>query len=409
MNLLKSLNYNFTQDFFEKNVFNNLYNGVYNKINDQNYINSNSSLEKESLDNIYLIEFVPSFFELKLNNKELPLSVFKYKYFKGFMCDLSKASNVKEYMIKQLGKSGNKLVIRRLKRLETCFDISYKVYCGDIEEAKCAEIIERLRLMIEKRFVQRGDVHSSLKNWDYYKKATYNMILDKKACLFVIYSNNIPISISLDYLYENIFESAISSYEIDYSKFGLGNIIILKKMEWCFDNGYHVFNMRYGDYPYKRYWCNTVFDYTSHVIFNKKSLSKTFKAFLIKKVNQAMGYIIMNKERFVILTKLKSLLRNKNKHVDDTKNNSTDLVFEEIEDYNHLKGSKRDIIDLTKDKYAFLRKYVYDFQYLQSARYDNISIYEIKDNDNKIYQIENDKVNKFFSIKPNILLETITK
>ena len=296
MNFIKYKKLNFTQDFFEKQILSPYYVAIRNTYSDSIFFNPNTN-EKliDDHNDISVVEFIPPFIDLDLETKQLPLSSFKYKYFKGFMCELNNTDNLQDYMNVQLGKKGVKKILSRLKRLETCFDITYKTFIGDIDESECLSLMQNLGFMIEKRFKQRGDTNNFLNNWDFYRTSAYKMINDNKACLFVIYNNNKPIVISLNYLYQNIFESAISSYEIDYAKYGLGNIIVMKKLEWCFNNNYCVFNMRFGDYPYKRMWCNTVFDYESHVIYNRKSLLQTLKAIFIKNKNQLKFFLIKNK------------------------------------------------------------------------------------------------------------------
>jgi len=398
MNLLKSSYFNFTQDFFEKRIYPPQYKSICNTLNNEKFINPNFDVNKADKKAINLIEFIPSFVKLELETEHLPLASFKYKYFKGFMCHLGSSNNLKDYMVKQLGKSGNKITNRRLKRLESCFNIRYKTFLEDIDEEECQSLISDLRTLIEKRFNQRGDKHSSLANWDFYKKSTYQMIKEGKACLFVIYSNDDPIGISLDYIYQNIFESAISSYNIDYSKYGLGNTIILKKLKWCFENGYAVFNMRYGDYPYKRYWCNNTFDYESHVVYNRKSLIQTIKAFLIKKKNQLLAYVIKNKDKLVLIKKIQSRLAKNNHTEDSLSNNSNSLIYIEIKENDVIKNTSSLLLDIDDEKNEFLRKYVYDFQYVNSARYDSVKVYCWNNKDSIIYGIKSNGKSIYFML-----------
>ena len=172
MNLLKSSYFNFTQDFFEKRIYPPQYKSICNTLNNEKFINPNFDINKADKKAINLIEFIPSFVKLELETEHLPLASFKYKYFKGFMCHLGSSNNLKDYMVKQLGKSGNKITNRRLKRLESCFNIRYKTFLEDIDEEECQSLISDLRTLIEKRFNQRGDKHSILVNWDFYKKST---------------------------------------------------------------------------------------------------------------------------------------------------------------------------------------------------------------------------------------------
>src|SRR5690606_41905928 len=59
----------------------------------------------------------------------------------------------------------------------------------------------------------------------------------KRASFFVIYDGDHPIEISLNYHLNDVLFSSISSFDIDYAKFGLGHIEIHKQLEWCLEHG----------------------------------------------------------------------------------------------------------------------------------------------------------------------------
>lgn len=142
MGLLNTVNHNFTQNFFEKGVFNPLIGEIYNKNLNQNLENPNQNLDNINLNDVHLIEFVPPFFKLKFNASKGHLFSFKYTYFKGFMCDLSTINTLDDYMFTQLGKKKRKVVLNRLRRLETCFKIEYKTFYGDITPKESDDLME---------------------------------------------------------------------------------------------------------------------------------------------------------------------------------------------------------------------------------------------------------------------------
>ena len=63
----------------------------------------------------------------------------------------------------------------------------------------------------------------------------------------------------------------ISSYDIDYYKFGLGNLLIYKQLDWCIENGYNHFDMGWGDLKYKKWWSNNIYQFNHHIVFPKNS------------------------------------------------------------------------------------------------------------------------------------------
>ncbi|SFD07383.1 GNAT family N-acetyltransferase [Algibacter pectinivorans] len=396
MSLLNTVNHNFTQDFFEKGDFNPLISEIFDKNKEEKFKNSSLNLEEANVDTIHLIEFVPPFFNLKFNNTKGVLSTFRYTYFNGFMCNLTSSKSLDDYMYSQLGKKKKKIVVRRLSRLEQCFNIDYKIFYGDIENEECRVLMDTFKIMIKKRFNQRGDIHSSLKNWSFYRDETAHLIRNKKACLFVIYNDKTPIAMSLNFLFNKVFESAITSYEIDFAKFGLGNIIVLKKLEWCFDNGFEFFNMRYGDYPYKRMWCNTVFKYDSYIVY-KKSLGNLLKAFVILKKNQAITYAILNKDKFKALSSAMSKLKGKpidNKPIIEAK----EPVFKALSNFNEFDYKNLTPVDIKEEDYVFLRKPVFDLQYILVAKTEDIACFKFEKN---IFIAKNITTSTFFKLDLN--------
>ncbi|QLG46680.1 GNAT family N-acetyltransferase [Costertonia aggregata] len=393
MGFLKNIELNFTEDFFEKLDTPYFYNSVINKTTSkQKYLNVCNDVIKENKDNIYLVHFIPPFLELSLNTQPAVYSRFSFNHFVGLLCNLTDCTNADDYMVKQFGSKGRRNILARLRRLETCFDIKYKMFDGNIGKDECKGLMEKFRLMIVNRFAQRGIKHGNIDYWDFYQDSAYDMIINKKASLFVVYNSNVPIAISIGYMYENIFESAISSYEIDYAKFGLGNIVVLKKIEWCFENGFTIFNMRWGDYKYKRDWCNTVYNYKSEVIYNGKSLVKKIKAFFITKKSMASTYMIINKERFNLLAKIRWYLLYGNRP--KVKPTNATLPYR-VEDCSSNIQDKITKINIYSQENSFVRKPVFDFQYVNSEKSSNIEVFRVGDKrDERVYLVKGLKKQK---------------
>lgn len=390
MGFLKFIELNFTEDFFEKKLLLNFFSGVNNKATNDEYLNPNKELEEGYQNKIYLIHFIPPFLELRINQRT-SFSFFTLNHFKGMLCDLSNFNTADDYLKAQMGGKGRRNVTSRLKRLETCFDITYKMYYGAIDKDEYSALMDKFHAMIIKRFSQRGVKHGNLDDWNFYKDSAFNMILNKKASLFIVSNNNIPIAISLGYMYQNVFESAISSYEIDYAKFGLGNVVVLKKMEWCFDNGYSIFNMRWGDYKYKRDWCNTRYDYKTYVVYNKKSLIQTLKAYTITKKNVLSAYLIKNKNHFGLLAKIRWYLVYGNTPRIKVSDDVNKPKYEVVNTYDNLDTKKRVQIEISDAEYTFLRKPIFDFQYSNSEKSDRVKVFRINHEIDSTYLVQGEK------------------
>ncbi len=146
--------------------------------------------------------------------------------------------------------------------------------------------------MIKKRFKERGEENDALKNWDAIEKTTYDLILEKKASLAVIKHGDVPIAIALSYHYNSVFFYYIPSYDIDYGKFSLGNIMIYKQLEWCFKNGHQYFEMGWGDLDYKRRWSNYIYNCEHHLLYSKNSVKYRINALIEGNKTSLIAYLI---------------------------------------------------------------------------------------------------------------------
>ncbi|MEQ9580834.1 MAG: hypothetical protein RIM68_01540, partial [Arenibacter sp.] len=187
--MLKRLNFFF--EFFENNSLLPFYDSLYNKTNDK-IIYNESITEIKKLNKgicVCVVNMIPSYFDVKINNHNTPYRTFRVRYRTGYIIDLSPYSSVGQYLKSQMGSRHSKNIINRLKRLESCFNIKYKIYFGEIDEIEYRVLFEEFERMIKVRFDQRGEEHVGLKRWDLYKKNAYELILNKRASLFVIYDD----------------------------------------------------------------------------------------------------------------------------------------------------------------------------------------------------------------------------
>lgn len=292
---------------------------------------------------------------------------FKFNFYNGYLIDIKGFESLDAYMAHQFGSKSRSKIRTYIKRLETCFNISYKMYFGNIDKNDYEALFDVLEIMIERRFLERGDEHQAANDWAFYKEIFYQLILDKKASMFVIYDNDKPIDINLSYHYDKILINYIRAYDIDYSKFRLGYIDISKQLAWCFTNNYHIFDLCFGNLDYKRQWCNKVYTFENQILYYKKSL-----------LNIIIGNII------IICYKLKVRIGKQDKL--ETNSNTTEinsdlknepLSFDYVALENFIKSNIHSEINIEDEAYAFLRKPVYDFLYLNFEFKNNITIFKV--------------------------------
>ena len=239
----------------------------------------------------YSLEKFPSYLQPVFREKKAYRTL-EFPSVKGFAIDMASFSNLEDYMRAQFDKKVRGHQTRAMRRLEHSYDLREARYYGNIDKDECDSLLNQLKSMIVHRFKQRQQQSDTLKVWDTIEKTTYNHILDKKASLLVLYHGNQPLSISISYHYDQLFFYYITSYDTNFAKFSIGNIMIMKQLDWCFKNGYQYFDMGWGDLDYKRRWCNLVYQYHRYILIPRNSITILFKALTQGYRTTIMAYLL---------------------------------------------------------------------------------------------------------------------
>lgn len=365
------------------------YDHVLNTTNDQRYVKATDTKENHLTDSIYVVNYIPPFLQPHCNGQQTGLEAIRFKEFEGFMANLDGYDNINGYLMDTMGSKSRTKVRGYVRKLETCFDIRYELYFGSISKSTYNYLFEKFHGFINKRFQQRGDTHELLANWEYIKRSSYDMILNKTASLFVIYNDEVPIDICLNYHYQNIFHNGIRSYDIAYSKFRLGYIDIFKQLEWCLANNVGIFDLSSGDMQYKRMWCNIIYDFEHQILYDKKSIRK-------KLIAQYLVYYYKAKEN--LKKKNVHLLYHKIRKLGsrettlENKPNEPQIVPLVLDQDPDMK--KISLLDLRNDSDAFLRELMYNFQYQYSEKSQDIKMYKANEHANLYYIIGKHKIQK---------------
>jgi hypothetical protein len=233
------------------------------------------SLKTESVGNrTFLIYDVPD--HIKTEKVQWPegLRCSKVKQYLGYYIDLNAYSSIDDYLKANFTKPSRYKMRKYRRRLEECFDIQYVTYLGHIDRSRYDELFKTFHLLLRKRYTEKQIRNNNLepKEWSFYKDVVYEMIRDKEASLFVIYDQELPIYIALNYMKENTVISAITVFDIDYSKFHVGSVAIWRQLEWCMENDKRIFDFSKGHYGYKDDWATNKYQFEQHILSNKKSL-----------------------------------------------------------------------------------------------------------------------------------------
>lgn len=346
---------------------------------DQKNISTNSSSIKENFSPVYSLKFVPDYMVFPLVSESL-FHCRKLVHVKGYSVKLDDVTDINSYVKSQF-RSNAKTIHRYVNRLESCFNIEYKMFYGQIDKDIYNFIMDSLFDMMQKRFSQLQIKNESEAKWEHTRTILYDLILKKRASLFVIYSGSKPIEISINYHFKGILFSSISSYDIDYSKFGLGHVEIVKQLEWCLANNHKIFEMGRGDLDYKRRWSNQIYNFEHQILYLKDSFYGKIWSLKEERVNRLKAYL-KSKNIDVIFKNLKDKLSPKY-----DKNGCIEYKVETL----NTNFSEINIppIDLNQEAHAHLKKYVYDFLYSNIEHISQIKIFCLEEG--KAYIIKGEK------------------
>ena len=262
---------------------------------------------------VFLLYDIPEFFGVKSNYGNKNLGFYSIKQYPGFLIDINKYASVEEYMQSTFSKRSRYKLNKYKKKLEFCFNIRYKTYCGDISREEYDKVFSFFNKLLKKRFLDKQIRNNNLDpdEWNFYHDVAFPLIIERKASLFVIYDNDKPIAVTLNYLSDDILFAAITVFDIDYAKFNVGSATIMKQIEWCLVNKIKILDFSKGFFDYKERWGNKKYDFEYHIYYDKKSFLSNSLAYSLKTfflLKQTLRDKHVNEK----LHKLTFMLKNKN-------------------------------------------------------------------------------------------------
>lgn len=324
----------------------------------------------------FLIYDVPDYFNCPLASEGGSMNTHKIKQYPGFLIELEEFSDLDSYLQATFKKSSRYKLKKYKKKLETCFDINYKMFYGKITHEEFDHVFNTFRSLLIKRFDAKEIYNNNLDKaeWDFYYEVAYPMILEKKASLFVIYDGDKPVAVTLCYFSDAILFDAITVFDIDYSKFHLGSTMIMKLIEWCLEHNRTTLDFSKGYFDYKKRWANKAYTFEYHIHYDSRSISSMFIATSIKLFFELKQYL-RDKKLNEKLHRLTHFLKNNS---NSKKINLEFALSEQVQNQ-----SKEDIaeINLGQQQNQFLKPVVFDFLYLNNEAYRDLSVYKMDDSE----------------------------
>ena len=359
---------NFFLTIIEKNLILNYYESLYYSFNKKDRVYNSSEIDSPVIKNGYVASIIafPQFLHPNFIDQNLirikKITQKKQESF-GIIVDKN-YTNTDDHLRAHFSKSSRAPIVKKMKRLESCFNIDYKIFFGEMTKEEYDFIMGCSHKMILKRFELLKETNFFLSNWNTYYNSILQLVRLKKASILVIYDGDSPIQVSINFHFNKIFFAVIPAFDVDYSKFGLGNIAIYKQLDWCIKNGYDYLDMGNGDLEYKVRWCNHSYSLETHVLHEKRSLLPYFIALIeINKIRIKNILKSLNVDDYLKRLKLKL-----NKEIGVS--NSTprfNYIFKEIEKLPRDKNLLS--INVNDPVFENFKKPLYDYLF---ARRENI-------------------------------------
>ncbi|MBR9854792.1 MAG: GNAT family N-acetyltransferase, partial [Algicola sp.] len=196
----------------------------------------------------------------------------KVKTFPGSLIKLSAYKSYDDYLKKNFDQKGRSHFAKCRNLLDECFNIRHQVFYGSIKEEEYQIVFDAFEHMQSKRFNQKGVRTGTDPMLPEYREKTLELVRNKQACISVIYNEDRPIAISLNYMLGKIVHGFTKTFDPAYSKFSLGNIELLNIVSWSFDKGFEVLDFMKGEYSYKNRFADTPYPFLIETIYHKNGI-----------------------------------------------------------------------------------------------------------------------------------------
>ena len=194
------------------------------------------------------------------------LKMKKIRQYPGYLCDFRKFDSADSYFRSVISKSSYSKIKSYKRKLESDHKIEYKMFWGQQPEKEFNRLYDIFHRLMEARYAYKKEINNNLKlkEWNFYKKVAFPMIIQKKAGLFVTYDNEKPIAFTLVFFSDNIMFDTMRVFDMQYAKYRLGSSSIVAQIEWCFANKFEYLDFAKGDYEYKSRLSNYRYHYYYH-------------------------------------------------------------------------------------------------------------------------------------------------
>lgn len=221
----------------------------------------------------HLVLNIPSYIQLTEHKENTGnLRCIDVPQYKGFLVNLKGQDSAANFLQDQLSKRNQKNLRSKRKKLESSCKITSSVYFGDIEKDTYSLIFKTFYSLLKDRFDQKKTHNRYLADWDNLQAYVYHKILKKEASLFVLYDNEKPIGITLNFHIGDIVFSHIQAYDVDYAIYNIGDICMVNHITWCIQHNVSIFDLSMGETYYKLKWSNYQYHFYNRLYYNNNAI-----------------------------------------------------------------------------------------------------------------------------------------
>ena len=201
------------------------------------------------------------------------LKIIKLRQYKGFYVNIDQYKSIDEVLLKCFNSSKSRYNFKRtLKQLNENHVVTSKMYLGEINSIEYKDLMDHFETMMKARFEDLDAENTLLPMWDFYKDLLFLLINEGKVGVFVVYSDNAPAAMSINFVYDDNLVVATRTFDINYFRLGIGNTEIYYLIDWCINNDIKILDFSKGERDYKKRWCDNEYYFERHIIYDSNSI-----------------------------------------------------------------------------------------------------------------------------------------
>ena len=374
----------FGADLSEKNRLQFFYSSIYDSETEKVLFHTESGFSEFTPNGLFQINDVPGYLDTTLRNDIPNLRKKEVDSYEGSLINLTGFNDLHDYLNNEISTRRRATLRRCENRLQLCIRPTYKMYFGQINTNEYKKIFDACYHMLLRRHQQKRTFWEELEYWKEREESLLELVLQKKACIFVIYHDQTPISIYVNSVNKHILDIDVMAYDIDYAKFKLGFISLIKVIQWAFENKLGIVDMSKGDFYYKERFRTGTYVFKKQLLYDSKNPILSVRAHLIVlkfrllyavlPIFKALGMHIVYRK--YIRSKKESLFM----PVQGPKPALRVVKSDKI-----LSPEGMEKINIDNGEYPFLKEKFFDFLFLNFEFIKDVDVYHSKKNKKDYY------------------------